>query len=231
MSLLFIGWNKLASTLLAEFDRFAAPGSTVQVLIDDDVLPPADVSVPVTVNFDVSCRTGLDPRKPLREGQYTSIVLLAYTDGVSPQEADGRTLLDLALVRNEIAASSSPAPQLLVQLLDDDRAAVADMSGLDGFLISDAIGSQLMAQFAISPERQAVFGAIYDPDRASLHLVSPERIDVTAPAVFADVVVAAYSSGLLAVGLLTSAERGRQAVLSPPMTATVDPTDQIVVVG
>ncbi len=116
MRLLFIGWNELASTLLAEFDRFAAPGSTAHVLIDDSVLPVGDVSVPVTVNFDVSCRPGSDPRDLLREGEYTSVVLLAYTDGISPAEADGRTLLDLALVRKEIAAASSAAPQLLVAI-------------------------------------------------------------------------------------------------------------------
>ncbi len=110
MRLLFVGWNGLAPALLAEFDRFAAPGSTAHVLVDEDVLALGAVSVPAAVNFELSCRGGSDLREPLREGEYTSIVLLAYTDGITAQDADGRTLLDLALVRNEIAASSSPAP-------------------------------------------------------------------------------------------------------------------------
>lgn len=131
----------------------------------------------------------------------------------------------------QAVARSSAAPQLLVQLLDADRIGLADMSGLDGFLISDAVGSQLMSQFAMLPERQAVFAALYDPAAASLHLTPPERLGVTTPAPFADVVAAAYASELLAVGWLTSAPRGRQALLSPAITSIVQPSDQIVLIG
>ncbi len=105
------------------------------------------------------------------------------------------------------------------------------MSGLDGFLISDAFGSQLMVQFAVSPARQAYSEQSTTPRDLSLHLVSPDRLGVTEPAAFGDVVASAYASALLAVGWLTSADRGRQVVLSPAMTAMVDPSDQIVVIG
>ncbi|MDH3707248.1 MAG: hypothetical protein OES57_14360, partial [Acidimicrobiia bacterium] len=154
-----------------------------------------------------------------------------YTESLSAGDADGRTLLDLALLERELKAWESPAPQLLVQLLDDDRSVLAEMAGLDGFLISEGIGSAMIAQLAVVPERQDVFRRLYDPERASIHLTSLERLGIDAPAAFGDVVSAAYASGVLAIGWLTSPERGRQPILGPSLTTHVESSDQIVVIG
>jgi voltage-gated potassium channel Kch len=229
--LLFVGWNPIAPTLLAEFDRFAAVGSTAVVLVDDAVLSAEEVVVPATTNIEVSVLVGNDPTVPLRDPGVTAVVLLAYTERLAPADADGRTLLDLSLVQRAVATRMSPAPQLFVQLLDDERSVLAEMPGLDGFRISDGLGSEMIAQLAVVPERQDVFRRLYDPDRASLHLVDLERLGIDAPATFGNVVAAAYASGALAIGWLTSPERGRRPVLSPPLTADVDRSDQIVVVG
>ncbi len=231
MRLLFVGWNRLAPALLAEFDRFAADGSTVLVLVDDTVLALDDVHAPTTTHFDITIRKGSDPTDPLRDAKLSSIILLAYPDDVGADAADGRTLLDLALVKRELSAASSLDTQLLVQLLDADRATLADMVGLNGFIISDAVSSGLMAQFATSPQRQTVFRALYDPERASLHLLSSAVLGVDAPTAFVDVIAAAHEVGVLAIGLLTPRERGRRAVLSPELTTTVDQSDQVIVIG
>jgi hypothetical protein len=231
MRLLFIGWNSIAPALLAEFDRLAAPGSTALVWFDDTVLTADDIVIPQTRNVEVGVLPGSDPTLPMRDGGITAAVVLAYESLASVNDADGRTLLDLTLLRRELAALEPPVPQLLVHLLDDDRSTLADMAGLDGFLISEGIGSAMIAQLAVVPERQDVFRRLYDPERASIYLVSLERLGIDAPATFGDVVAGAYASGVLAIGWLTSRERGREPILSPPLTATVDRTDQIVVVG
>lgn len=105
------------------------------------------------------------------------------------------------------------------------------MAGLNGFLISEALGSQLLALFATSPQRQTVFVRLYDPNSASIHLVSPEEFGVGAPVEFGEIVSAAYAAGVLAIGWLTPLERGRRAILSPEMTATVERSDQVIVIG
>ena len=231
MQLLIIGWNSIAPALLAEFDRLAAAGSSAVLRFDDTVLTADDIVVPPTTNIEVAVIPGSDPTVSLRDAGITAVVVLAYTERLSAGDADGRTLLDLALLERELASWESPAPQLLVQLLDDDRSALAEMAGLDGFLISEGIGSAMIAQLAVAPERQDVFRRLYDPERASVHLVSLERLGIDAPATFGDVVSGAYASGVLAIGWLTSPERGRQTILSPPLTARVERSDQIVVVG
>ncbi len=231
MRLLVIGWNRIASNLLAEFDRFAAAGSTAIVQYDATLHTPDDIAVPPTTNIEVAVHAGSDPAERLRDAGITAVVLLADDELSSADAADGRTLLDLALLERELATWESPTPQLIVQLLDDDRSALAEMAGLDGFLISEGVGSALIAQLADVPERQDVFQRLYDPERASIHLVSCGRLGIDAPATFGDVVARAYSSQALAIGLLTPRERGRRPVLSPPLNADVEPSDLIVVVG
>ncbi len=211
MRLLFIGWNSIAPALLVEFDRLAAAGSTALVWFDDTVLTTDDIVIPHTRNLELDVLPGSDPTLPLRDGGITAAVVLAYESLPSVNDADGRTLLDLTLLQRELAASERSVPQLLVQLLDDDRSTLAHMTGLDGFLISEGIGSAMIAQLAVVPQRQDVFRRLYDPDRASIHLVSLERLGIDAPATFDEVVSAACASGVLAIGWLTSRERGQRA--------------------
>ncbi len=229
--LLIIGWNGLGLQLLAEFDRFAAPGSNVVIVHDEAIMSLDAIRLPATTNLDLSCHSASDPSGSLRETEFSAIVLLAYSDALPGAEADGRTLIDLAIVRNELTALSRLDCQVLVQLLNADRVSLADLAGLDCFVVSDAIGSHLMAQFAASPQRQAVFRAIYDPDCSSLHLVSAEQLGLRDSASFEDVVRSSEAANLSAIGWLTSIERGRRVVLSPALTSSVDRSDQIIVVG
>ncbi len=76
----------------------------------------------------MTIRKGSDPTEPLRDARFSSIILLAYPRRRRRDAADGRTLLDLALVKSELSAANS---------LDADRATLADMVGLNGFIISD----------------------------------------------------------------------------------------------
>ncbi|MDH3755325.1 MAG: hypothetical protein OEU32_15760, partial [Acidimicrobiia bacterium] len=61
MRLLFIGWNRIAPAMLAEFDRLAATGSTAHVSFDDAVLTAADIVLPPTRNIEAVVLAGSDP--------------------------------------------------------------------------------------------------------------------------------------------------------------------------
>ncbi len=231
MNLLIVGWNHLGSRLLAEFDRFAPHGSSGVILYDETITSTDAIGLPSTTNLTLRSRPGSDPSQPLRETEFSSIIVLAYGDDLPAPEADGRTLIDLAIVRNELSVASLDRSQLLVQLLDADRIDLADLAGINGFVIGDGIGSYLISQLAAVPERQAVLGALYDPDRSSLHLMAFDQLGIPGPVSFEDVIGSTYASNLLAIGWITSVERGRQVVLSPPLTAVVDPSNQIIVIG
>ncbi len=231
MNLLIVGWNHLGSQLLAEFDRFAPHGSSGVILYDETIMSADAVDPPSTTNLILRSRPGSDPSQPLREAEYSSIILLAYGDNLSAPEADGRTLIDLAIVRNELSVASLDQSQLLVQLLDTDRIGLADLAGINGFVIGDGISSYLISQLAAVPERQGVLRALYDPDRSSLHLIAFDQLGIPGPVTFEDVIGSTYASNLLAIGWITPVEQGRQVMLSPALAATVDPSNQIIVIG
>ncbi len=232
MRLLFLGWGRLGPPLLAQFDDFAAPSSTVTIVHDTAVIAHQEIELPAAVNFEVATVPRSDWALSL-DADLTSVVLLGASGGSGPDDADGRTLLDLMLVKRMLRAGARPRPQLFVHLVEAGRATLAEVDGIDEFVISDALGSRLLAQFARSPERRRVLLELYAADGPSLHLVSPARLGAADAGDFGDIVAAAASAGLIAIGILRVTDRGTQVVLSPPVADRIElaPDDQIVIVG
>jgi hypothetical protein len=124
-------------------------------------------------------------------------------------------------------------PRVIVQLRNAENAPLVVLGGPDDFVISDALGSQIISQFAEAPVRRSVLLQLYSPEGASVHMEEPATSGLAGVTVFADVVSAVASAGLVAVGWRTSRERGGELFLAPPMATTLDlqPSDGIVVIG
>lgn len=230
MQLLFIGWNRLATSFLGQFDQSAVPGSTALVMYDDDVLTASDIRPPALRNIQFSTMAGSDPVTALESMACTSVILLSYENRA---DADSRTLLDLRLLKNEIVSRPLAAPQLLVQLLNSERAELADMVGFNDYIVSDVTGSQLIAQLMRSPERRKVFHQLYMSEGPSLHLVAASRLHAEDASTFRDVVRAAHAAGVIAIGWVGGPERGGRTHLSPSLSDPIrlDPSDRVVVIG
>ena len=164
---LVIGWNALGLRLLDEWEQFAIPRSTVAIVYDATLLEPDDLGVPDTAGVDVtliptnSAPWQLAGMSEAEISRLTTIVFLGYRRGVTPDEADSRTLLNLLLVRRELEEWQGDAPRVVVELLDVDNVSLATAQGADDYLVSDAIGSRFMAQLAEQPDRRAVFLSLY----------------------------------------------------------------------
>jgi hypothetical protein len=230
-----IGWNPVGRQLLEELESTAAAGSAVEVVYDAHLLDERDVDI----SF---CRRLAVRRTPSSSAMWrlgddadianlTSIILLGYRTGLSPGEADSRTLLNLLAIKRELAERRL-APRVVVQLLDVDSADLAPPTGPDDFVISDAIGSRLIAQMADQPARRAVLLQLYSGDGSAIRLVDPAVLGVTREADFAEIVDAAYSFGLLAIGWRSADERGGGLTLSPHggERVQIEPEDRIVVI-
>ena len=166
-----------------------------------------------------------------RVARLTSIVLLGYRNGSSPGDADSRTLLNLLAIKRELGERGL-APRVVVQLLDVDSADLAPPTGPDDFVISDAIGSRLIAQLADQPDRRSVLLRLYSGDGSAIQLVDPAALGLTTEADFGEVVDAAYSLGLLAIGWRRADERGGGITLNPHggQRMLIEPEDRIVVI-
>ena len=118
-------------------------------------------------------------------------------------------------------------------MLGAEHVDLAVLSGPDDFLISVALGSQLIAQLVEQPERRGVLLELYSGDGPSIRMVTCGRLDLAGDRTIEEVVARAYASGLLAIGWRRSGASGRQLVLNPKASehVTLAPDDEIVVIG
>ncbi len=234
---LVIGWNMLGARLLAQWEQYAAPGSTVEIVydpgrvdageLDIDPLPGLDVTLTPTARStwhlgDLSHVAGL-----------TTILMLGYRGASSPAEADSHTLLNLMLLRRLLDDRDGPAPSVVVELHDLDNVDLARRAGADDYVVSDAIGSRLIAQLAQQPERRSVFLSLYAGEGPSVHLVDAHDLGLVGTVRGADIVSAAYAAGVVAIGWRRRAALDGELGLNPHVSDRVhlDPDDQIVIVG
>jgi hypothetical protein len=235
--LLVIGWNRLGAELLAYWHTFAPADATVEIaydprLVDEDEfdIPQMDMArVVKTPAAKVAELGDLAHREP----RPTTVIVLAYSDRLSITDADSRTLLDLMVLQRRLAAGEGAPPRVVVELLDVDNLDLARVSGADDYLVSQAIGSQFIAQLAEQPERRAVYRQLYAAGGSSIRLVSAERLGLVGAVSTTDVVATAYRAGVLALGWRRSSARGGELTLNPHESEHVvlAADDEIVVVG
>jgi hypothetical protein len=235
--IVILGWNSMGERLVEQLDSTVAPGSSVQIVYDPRFLSGGDVElgtiggldVTITAHRSKTLSLGDEIRRPV----LTSIVLLGYRTGLSPEDADGRTLLTLMMLQRELDEFEGVAPRVVVELFDADNVELASTSGADDFVVSDAIASRLMTQLAEQPARRAVLESLYAEEGPSFDLIDATLLGVSADAEFGEIIAAAYSFGLLAIGWRRAREHGGQITLNPSVTDRVqlDDGDQIVVIA
>ena len=203
--LLVVGWSHLGPVVLRELDQFAPPGSTVDVLADPDLVDPGEL-----VDLDLgrlrvtyqSTGGNLDELgSSVRAQQYDKVIVLGYRRGLTPPEADARSLLSLLILQQALVASSSgQRPRIVTELLDARDVDLARATGADDFVVSDELSSLMLAQLAERPELEDVFADLFDVEGSAIAL-QPATWYVTSGEVpFRRVVAAARARGESAIG-------------------------------
>jgi hypothetical protein len=139
-------------------------------------------------------------------------------------------MLDLMYLERRVWPAGR-APRLVVQLLDDEHADLAVLSGPDDFLISSALGSQLIAQLVEQPERRAVLLELYGGHDASIRMIRCDRLDLVGTNTMGEIVAAAYAAGVLAIGWRHTANGAVVLNADADASVTLGDDDEIVVVG
>jgi Trk K+ transport system NAD-binding subunit len=234
--LVVVGWNELGPQLLAELEAVAAPGSTVEVIVEPAVVSSVEAGLPARSPADITVTAGAAVSWAPAAGrlvELTSIVLLADREREAT-DADSRTLLTLLSLRRTMA-ELDPArhPRVIAQLSDAESVDLAVMDGVDDYLVSDSLASRFITQLVDEPLRRTVLMELYAPGGASLHLMAIDELDVAERATWSDVVAAGYARGLIAVGWRRAAQHGGAVVLDPDRAKVMalDPDDTVIVVG
>ncbi len=232
---LICGWSSFGPKVLAEIDEFLSPGSSVEVAVHDDLVDTADIVACRLDNADLHVhpyRRG--PEELLRFAQETpfdDVIVLGYRSGLTVAEADALTLLTLLTLRKIWPADAVPAVRIVAELLDQANLAIASTTGVDDFIVSDALASLMIAQLSERAELDAVFGDLFDPRGAVLELRRAPTLVPDEPLPFAAVAAAAISQGASAVGYRLAASA--TMVMNPAKSHIVHlgARDQVLVVG
>ena len=238
--ILVVGWSPLGSVVLAELDEFVPAGSTVDVLVDEDLIEMDESDVPRLDRLSVSVVTARSDMallgKQVADHEYDHVIVLGYRGELAAAESDARTLLTMLLLRRSATAAGRGLGRVVAEILDSRDVELAQATGADDFIVSDALSSYMMAQLAENPELDAVFTDLFDAEGSAIGLKPAEwYVRPDEPASFARITAAARARSEVALGyrLRATEEREAEVVVNPAKsdTITLRAGDRVVVIG
>ena len=223
--LLMIGWSDLGGRIVSQLDRMLAPGASLLIVVDPEVIDPSAVVVPETNRaVEVVADVGvidLDVR------DFEQIFVLGYRGHLTPSDADARTLLTI-ITLNRALAGAENRPRVVAEVLESRTVPIAATAGIDDFVVSDDLASLLMAQLSENPRLAAVFGELFGTGGPTIEMQPSRRYVADGAHAWASVVLAVAATGDLALGYRAA---DREVVVNPKGSGPVSlgPDDQIVV--
>lgn len=230
-----VGWNDLGAAMLDDWAQFAAKGSWAEVFYDPRVLGPEEINTPAGSDGP---RIVLTPTTdlPVVPGSLspdaTTVLLLSYASQLRADDADSRTLLESASLRRHLGEQTGTVPRVITHLVEANNIPLSGTQALDDFVVSDAIGSQLIAQFAEQPERRPVLLEFYLPGGPEIRLIPAAKLGLTGAFQAGEIFDSVYQNGLIAIGWRLHGEEG-DLVLNPHESSRVElgSDDDIVLIG
>jgi voltage-gated potassium channel Kch len=202
---LILGWNWRLPTILCELDHYVAPESRVTIVADIDQVGDLLANLENEMqNQTLDIRRGdtTDRREleSLNLGRYNHVILLCYSDTLSAQQADARTLVTLLHLR-DIADKQNLHYSIVSEMLDIRNRNLADITRADDFIVSDKLVSLLLAQVAENKALNTVFSDLFAPEGAEIYLKPAQNyLRLGEPVNFYTIVAAARSRGETAFG-------------------------------
>jgi hypothetical protein len=240
---LLLGWNRRAPAILRQLDGYSPAGSKVTVvaapgLASPDLAPLADELEALRLELRLEDSADRDVLDGLDGGQYDHVIVLCYSDALDVARADARTLMTLLHLR-DIASGFGRRLSIVSEILDLRDRALAEVARADDFIVSDRLISLMIAQVAETPELNAVFADLLDPEGAEIYLKPAGDYVTTDRAVpYAAVVEAARRRGEVAIGFRLADRAGdsRSAYgvrLNPAkgLEVAFGPDDRVVVLA
>jgi len=240
---LLLGWNWRGFGILLQLDHYVAPASDVLILADQrDLESQVQRAASHLRNLKLTVkRADITDRNTLNNlslGRFDHIVLLGYSDILSRQKADARTLITLLHLR-DILQQQGVEPPIVTEMLDIRNRDLAEITRPDDFIVSDKIVSMRLAQAAIDPYINDVFVDLFNPQGSEVYLKPVSDYTICGkPVNFYTIVEAARRREEVAIGyrlkcFAGDGERGYGVVINPEKSRTVvfSPGDRIIVLA
>ncbi|MDQ3934586.1 MAG: potassium transporter TrkA [Actinomycetota bacterium] len=205
---LVLGFNGRTPTVINEFARYLAPGSSVRVVasvpvaadvVERECSEYGDLEVSVSVGSTTDRRT----LEGLGVEGFDHVIVMPYADQLDHQRADARTLVTLLHLRDIIGSGdrNGSGPTLTSEMLDDRNRELAQVTRVDDVIVSDRILSLMLTQLSENERLAAVFGELFAAEGSEVYLrPAGEYVVLGREVSFATVVEAARRRGEVALG-------------------------------
>jgi ion channel POLLUX/CASTOR len=228
---LILGWNWRAPSIIHELDQYVSPGSFIQVIADvessaEEILRTYPDIKNQSITFQKGDTTDRRLLDNLNIPSFQHVILLCYSDLLSLQEADARTLITLLHLR-DISSHCENHFSIVSEMLDVRNRALAAVTQADDFIVSDKLISLMLSQISENKKLNAVFADIFDADGSEIYLKpAGDYVALGEPSNFYTVVESARRRGEVAFGyrlkaLSSSQEHAYGVVVNPQKSKPV----------
>ncbi len=205
-SSLIIGWNRRASLIINELDKYVAAGSKITV-VAENIEAEKELSITCgnlnnqTVTFwfgDTTNRRILDD---LNVKTFDHIIVLSNTDMTDVQATDARTLRTLLHLR-DIADREGHDFSIVSEMLDDRNRELAEVTNTDDFIVSVKLDSLMLSQISENKELKLIFEELFSAGGKSIYICPAEQyIELNKAVNFYTVMESARKQGQIAIGV------------------------------
>ena len=165
---LILGWNKNASTIIAELDEYVSEKSSVFILCEQEI----DLSGIEVKNQTLKSQVGKFTRRKVLEEihpeNFDHIILLSDYD-IDIQESDAQTLICLLHLRN-IGSKNTKNLSIVSEMRDLRNREIGLVTKADDFIIGDNIISLMLAQLSENKELKPVFDELFQSYGSEIYL-------------------------------------------------------------
>jgi hypothetical protein len=207
---LILGWNRSGTTIICELENYVAKGSQLTVFSDIfNIEKQVREQCGRLPNQKITVLEGETTDRALLEKldlpNFDHVIVLAYSN-LDPQEADAKTLVTLLHLR-DIAERDETPFSIVSEMLDLRNRELAEVAGVDDFIVSEHLVSLMMSQLSENPDLFAVFTDIFDPEGSEIYLKpASDYVETGKPVNFYTVVEAARRRNETAIGYRIVAE-------------------------
>lgn len=204
--ILILGWNSRTNQLLLEMDHYIPKGSQIQILITKSLVGNGDTIKDLRLeNADVKILSGITTDRDLLNSldlwNYNHIILLSFSDRLSQQTADSKTLITLLQLRDIASKVDGCHYSILTEMLDVRNLELAEVTKADDFIVSDRFISLLISQLSERKALAGVFDDFFNSEGSEIYLKSARNyIELNREVNFYTIVESARKRNEVAIG-------------------------------
>ena len=171
---LILGWNDRVPLVIRELDNYVAKGSEV-VVVADVIGAQRELGLELRALSKQKCTfifgdsTSRAVLEELQVHSYHHVLVVAYSERYSPQDADSRTLITLLHLRR-IAEQLGHHYSVVSEMLDVRNRHLAEVTHADDFIVSHKLVSLLLSQISENKELSTVFAELFQAEGSEIYL-------------------------------------------------------------